>query len=99
MQPVEIDVSQLPAPEPFQRIFESLLGLAPDQYLIAHHRKLPLLLYKPLQQQGYCFHVQSGSIAAYEIIIWRKSQPTPDRVTGPNLAKAPDDGCASPGDH
>ena len=60
MNQILLDVSELPAPEPFQKIMAELTQLKQNDYLKVVHRKEPLLLYKPLEQLGFDFHVQQG---------------------------------------
>ncbi len=86
MNQILIDVSELPAPEPFQKIMAELTQLNHGDYLKVVHRKEPLLLYKPLEQLGFDFHVQKGSDFAFEIFIWSKNQAAPTELISPNLA-------------
>ncbi len=86
-----LDVSKLPAPEPFQLILQHLSEMDISQYLIVTHRKQPLLLYKPLLQLDFNFHVQAGKNSAFDIIIWRKNDPSPIEITGKNLATVAND--------
>lgn len=86
MKVIHIDVSELPAPEPLQKIFETLKKMPEQHILKVNHRKLPRLLYKPLTQQGYKFHVQPGKHHAYDIFIWKSTINPPENLTPPNLA-------------
>jgi len=94
MKVIKLDVSELPAPEPFQRIMEILLGMTSGEYLKVVHRKQPLLLYKPLSQQGFSYHVQKAAPTQkserplFEIFIWRGAQLPPEELVQPNLAAA-----------
>jgi len=83
---ITLDVSDLPAPEPFDKILKALATIAEDRYLKIVHRKQPLLLYKPLQELGFNFHVQKTGNQAFEIFIWAKNQNTPPDIILPNLA-------------
>lgn len=77
MEAVYLNVSELPAPEPFHRILAVLSKLKENQYLVAHHRKEPKLIYQPLAELGFEVHVRGGSEAAFEIIIWRSGTQCP----------------------
>ena len=90
MEPIILDVSDLPAPEPFDVIMKALTAMNEDQYLRVTHRKQPLLLYKPLQQLGFNIHVQKGNTQAFEIFIWAGNQDTPPGIISPNLASPND---------
>lgn len=72
-----IDVSDLPAPEPMQRIFEALEDLTHDDYLIVIHRKYPRLLFEPLCEAGYQYRVQELEQGGVEITIWPKEPLLP----------------------
>lgn len=76
-----IDVSNLPAPEPLQRIFEALESLTDDDYLIVVHRKYPRLLFEPLRDAGYQYRVEELDQGGVEITIWPYHNPLP--VTHP----------------
>ena len=86
MLQVSLDVSELPAPEPFDKIMQAIQNLGKDQYLIVSHRKQPLLLYKPLQESGFSYHVQKGKIQAFDIFIWFKEQNPPAGLVMPSIA-------------
>lgn len=90
MEPITLDVSDLPAPEPFDVIMQALTAMKKDQYLRVAHRKQPLLLYKPVQQLGFNIHVQKGDTHAFEIFIWAGDQDTPSGIILPNLASLDD---------
>lgn len=86
-QPIVLDVSDLPAPEPFDRIMEALRGLAKNQYMRVEHRQQPMLLYPQLQQRGFRYHVQQGSVQAFDIFIWHGDRSSPEGLVEPNLAE------------
>ncbi len=99
MTAIFLDVSQLPAPEPFHLILERLATMDKSQYLIVNHRKQPILLYKPLQQLDFCFHTQAGKNSTFDIIIWHKNAPKPKEISGTNLALILNDKPIPNGDH
>ncbi|MCP3673668.1 MAG: DUF2249 domain-containing protein [Gammaproteobacteria bacterium] len=86
MEKVYLDVSELPVPEPFERIMQALEVLTNEQYLIVTHRREPLLLYKPLATSGFDFHVQKGNEHPFEILIWHKEQNAPQELIHPSIA-------------
>ena len=86
MEKVNLDVSELPVPEPFDRIIQALEVLAKEQYLRVTHRREPLLLYKPLATSGFDFHVQKGNEHPFEIFIWYKEQNAPQELIYPSIA-------------
>jgi len=86
MKSILLDVSDLPAPEPFDQIMQALNDMAKQHYLKVVHRKQPLLLYQPLQKLGFNFHVQKGKNRPYEIYIWPEGQNIPPDLILPNLA-------------
>jgi len=90
VEQLTLDVSDLPVPEPFDVIMKTLKVMRKDQYLRVTHRKQPLLLYKPLQQLGFNFHVQKGDTQVFEIFIWAENQDTPPGIILPNLASRND---------
>ncbi len=86
MEEILIDVSTLPAPEPFEIIMGALIKLDESQFLRVAHRKQPLLLYKPLIESGFDYHVQPGKTEALDIYIWHSSQNPPEGLIEPALA-------------
>lgn len=86
-----LDVSDLPAPEPFSRILAELAELGDGEALRVEHRKQPLLLYGVLQERGFCFHVQAGSRNAFEIYIWRQHEAPPAGLVLPSIAEPESD--------
>ncbi len=84
---ISIDVSELPAPEPFDRIMHSLGELRADEYLKVEHRKQPLFLYQPLLELGYKFHVQPGTTQVFDIFIWPEKLPRPSNLIFPCIAE------------
>jgi len=68
-----LDVSELEAPEPFERIIAIVRELKSNQYLKVFHRKEPYPLYEVLIENGYCYRVIREQQADYCILIWLKS--------------------------
>lgn len=86
MEMISLDVSDLPAPEPFQKIMALLPTLTLTQYLKVEHRQQPKLLYQTLKEMQFNFHAQRGVRQAYDIYIWHQESLSPDGIISPNLA-------------
>jgi len=86
LQEIYLDVSELPAPEPFDRIMQALVTLAETQFLRVAHRKQPLFLYQPLLENNFLFHVQKGQSQVFDIFIWHKHQSPPEGLIMPSIA-------------
>ena len=94
----DLDVSELPAPEPMQRVLSELGRLGPGEFLRVRHRREPFPLYAMLGDLG-CVHrarrlLSSGRAAeAFEILVWRA-----DDVDAAAACGVPDDPPATPGE-
>ncbi|MCP4274172.1 MAG: DUF2249 domain-containing protein [Gammaproteobacteria bacterium] len=88
MKVINLDVSTLPAPEPFELIMQALVEMNEDQYLRVSHRKQPLLLYKPLVENNFDYHVQQGALEAFDIFIWHSSAKAPQELVIPAVASS-----------
>ncbi len=88
MKVINLDVSTLPAPEPFELIMQALVEMNEDQYLRVSHRKQPLLLYKPLVENNFDYHVQQGKLEAFDIFIWHSSAKAPQELVIPAVASS-----------
>ncbi len=96
MKQISLDVSTLPAPEPFNQIVNTLATMGNESFLKVIHRKQPLLLYPVLQEKGYYYHVQKGKNELFEILIWHVAEDNnipsasksmiPPNLVFPNLA-------------
>jgi uncharacterized protein (DUF2249 family) len=69
-----LDVSDLPAPEPMERILDALADLPPGDRLCVLHRREPYPLYDMLRRMGYRWEV-SAEGDRYRILI----SPVPER--------------------
>ncbi len=67
-----LDVSDLEAPAPLERVLSELEDLAPGEYIRMLHRREPLLLYPILEQRGFAYRAGPGRATAFEILIWRR---------------------------
>jgi uncharacterized protein (DUF2249 family) len=63
-----LDVSDLPAPEPMERILDALADMPPDDRLCVLHRREPYPLYDMLRRMGYRW-VTSSEGDRYRILI------------------------------
>ena len=57
LQAIDLDVSELPAPEPMRQILLALAALSPGQCLVISHRKNPVPLYPKLTELGFVYRV------------------------------------------
>jgi len=58
MLALEIDVSELEAPEPMRVILSTLTSLTRQQQLIVRHRQQPFPLYHKLRELGFDYQVR-----------------------------------------
>ncbi len=73
---VELDVSELEAPEPMRLVLVALAALKQGQCLVVSHRKEPLPLFPKLTEMGveYCVHYDPTSVQSpYHIFIGHKA--------------------------
>lgn len=69
---IEIDVRELPPPEPMMKIFEKLPEVDDKTILLVHHHREPLMLYPKLEERG--FEAISTKIEEnyYKVLIFKK---------------------------
>ncbi|MCL6494878.1 MAG: DUF2249 domain-containing protein [Ignavibacterium sp.] len=69
---IEIDVRELPPPEPMMKIFEKLSEVDDKTILLVHHHREPLMLYPKLEERG--FEAISNKIEEnyYKVLIFKK---------------------------
>jgi uncharacterized protein (DUF2249 family) len=69
---IEIDVRELPPPEPMMKIFEKLSEVDDKTILLVHHHREPLMLYPKLEERG--FEAISNKIGEnyYKVLIFKK---------------------------
>ena len=72
-----VDVSQLEAPEPMERILDALADLPPGDWLKVMHRREPFPLYNILKTMGYRWSVREGETTELDIFIWPEDQAPP----------------------
>ncbi|WKZ70083.1 MAG: DUF2249 domain-containing protein [Melioribacteraceae bacterium] len=69
---IEINVRELPPPEPMMKVFETLPRVDENTLLLVHHHREPLMLYPKLEERGY--RAQSNKIEEnyYKVFIVKK---------------------------
>jgi TusA-related sulfurtransferase len=71
---IELDVRGMQAPEPLERVLESLDRLGPGDRLVVKINCRPIPLFRILERNGYAHEEWPGTDSLLEIAI-RKSTP------------------------
>ena len=66
-----IDVRDLPAPEPLQKILPAIDVLGAGEFLHVIHRREPIYLFRVLEETGFA-HRQVRADSRFDIWIWRR---------------------------
>jgi len=74
---IDLDVSQLPPPEPMERILDTLDGLEPGDWLRVLLPREPRPLYPILENLGYLWASGSVELGSFELFIWPEDQAAP----------------------
>ena len=74
LQPITIDVSDLPPPEPMTEILKALSTLPVNMFLQVMHRREPIPLYEKLPQLGFSHKTISLGDGSFQINIYRISE-------------------------
>lgn len=69
MNVIELDVSELPAPEPWLAIMRALADLQAEQVLLVKHSREPFPLYQKLTELGFHYDVNKTANQLIEIRI------------------------------
>lgn len=71
---IELDVRELPPPEPMMKIFEKLNEVDDNTILLVHHHREPVMLYPKLEERG--FEATSHQIDSnyYKVLIFKKQR-------------------------
>ncbi|GIX42896.1 MAG: hypothetical protein KatS3mg129_2629 [Leptospiraceae bacterium] len=69
---VVLDVSQLPPPEPFLKIMDTLIKLKDNEVLKVLHRREPFPLYEELKKIGFNYYTKKINDQKFEIYIYKK---------------------------
>lgn len=70
---VEIDVRELPPPEPMTNILSALAQLEKNTTLLVIHNRQPFPLYEKLVQAGWVYHCQNIKDDLFHISIYRQT--------------------------
>ncbi len=68
---IDLDVSELPPPEPLDIILAKLQELGPGEWLCVRHRQQPYPLYNLLETGGLSWQVHYAGPGDFRILIWR----------------------------
>jgi len=74
-----LDVSDLPPPEPLERILHAVMRLKPGERLRARLPRQPYPLFGLLNEEGFAYEstpVSKGPDVVYDILITRNPGPT-----------------------
>ena len=74
-----LDVSDLEAPEPLERILDALADLPPGDWLRIQHRRNPVPLYNMLAKMDYRWETHCRGPNDFEIMIWPNTLAHPTR--------------------
>ncbi len=69
---IEIDVRELPPPEPMVKILESLTSIDEHTALLVHHHREPLMLYSKLEERGFKAITNKISDNYYKVLIIKR---------------------------
>lgn len=69
---IEIDVRELPPPEPMMKVFDALPEVDENTVLLVHHHRDPLMLYPKLEERGYTAQTIKINDNYYKVFIVKK---------------------------
>lgn len=69
---IELDVRELPPPEPMMKIFEKLNELDDNTILLVHHHREPVMLYPKLEERGFEATAHKIDSNYYKVLIFKK---------------------------
>ncbi len=69
---IELDVHDLPAPEPMIKILENLNRIDENSVMLVNHHREPLLLYPKLEERGYEAMCKRIEDERYQVFIVKK---------------------------
>ncbi len=73
-QTIRVDNRGLEPPEPMVRILGRLAELGPEDALVAHNDREPILLYPKLAARGFTFDAQRQADGSYLVTIRRATR-------------------------
>ena len=84
-----LDVSDLEAPEPLERVLTALGEMGVGDFLRMLHRREPLLLYPELKRRGFDYLMCLEGPGRYEVLIWRHGDAAAERACRDRAKGAP----------
>jgi hypothetical protein len=78
-----LDVRELPAPEPLERVIAALENLGAGEVLMVLLRREPWPLFPILADAGFDYLMRMGAEAAFEVLIWRRGDGEARAAAGP----------------
>ncbi len=70
---IELDVRELPPPEPMMKILETLPQIDEKSVLLVHHHREPVMLYPKLEERGYQAIANKINENYFKVLIFRKA--------------------------
>lgn len=67
-----LDVSELAAPEPLERVLDTLAELSGGKFLHVYHRRDPLLLYPLLEEGGWSYLATTDRDHMVHVFVWKQ---------------------------
>jgi|GEM_PF-2779098 len=81
-----VDVRDLPAPEPLNRVLEVLEASSPQDVVCMIHRQNPRLLFDILKQRSLCFKVAEAN-EQFRIYIWHVTNVAAPEIIEREIAR------------
>jgi uncharacterized protein (DUF2249 family) len=69
---IELDVRELPPPEPMMKILESLNRIDEKTVLLVHHHREPMMLFPKLEERGFTAITNKINENYFKVLIFRK---------------------------
>lgn len=69
---IELDVRELPPPEPMMKILEALPKIDDNSVLLVHHHREPMMLYPKLEERGFRAITNKIDDNYFKVLIFRK---------------------------
>ncbi|MDH7603517.1 MAG: DUF2249 domain-containing protein [Melioribacter sp.] len=71
---IELDVRELPPPEPMMKILEKLADVDDKTVLLVHHHREPMMLYPKLEERGFKAIANKMEENYYKVVIFQKEE-------------------------
>ncbi len=72
---IELDVRNLPPPEPMIKIFEMLPQMDDKTVMLVHHHREPMMLYEKLEERGFEAVTNKIEENYFKVVITKKKKP------------------------